>query len=136
MRTNTAFPQDRDGVYLPPVGILEPHFDELQAAGCIQCESEGLRQMFNGLWAVTGRNPCNGCPIWETRGPTCEAFRRHHSAWKEAQLRSASDLRDATQPEDKNSSNPELFGLSVRAIAQKLGVSISEVRRRKAAGTL
>jgi hypothetical protein len=91
MLLEQAFPQSkerfRDGRYLPPVGTLSADFDQLKSGGCIQAETDSLRQMFYALMGLTGRNPCAGCPVWERKGPKCVAFQNYHSAyisWKKA----------------------------------------------------
>jgi len=96
------------------------------ACGCIQAENEALRPMFYSLMTLTQNNPCAGCPVWTDNGPNCKAFQKHHTAFQAA--------RQATTPH--NVPSGPFMGMSIRQIAQQLGVSISEVRRRKVAGTL
>lgn len=108
-----------------PQGQLIGTFGQLMVAGCIQAVYRGLERMFYGLMALTGRNPCNGCPIWDNKGPGCRAFQLYHTAYVPA----------AVTPSNVPAEHP-LAGLSVKQLAAQLGVSISEVRRRKANGTL
>lgn len=119
----------RDSV---PTGRLTGSFVELHRAGCIQTgadvESDVLLSagrfslLFNALQHETGGNICNGCEAYS--GGKCAAFRQYHSS----QIKSRTVHPDsANQPER---------GPTVRQLATSLGVSISEVRRRKAAGSL
>ncbi len=121
--------------YFPPNGTLDGTFDQLQAAGCIQCELEQLRVLFIGLQSATRGNVCDGCPVWSQKGPACAAFSQYHSAARAVREDSERSLIKATTPQT-NSGNPELSCMSMKMIAEKLGISLSEARRRKAAGTL
>ena len=117
-----------------PVGCLRCDFDGLKKAGCIQCETDDLKPMFFALMMATLWNPCYGCPVWRDKGDQCEAFRRFHSAWHDKQLERDRRIVSATGPCQKNGEKWE--GYSVAKIAEELGLSKSEVRRRKVAGTL
>lgn len=125
--------QERRG---PPVGYLKAEFADLQSAGCIQCETNELEPMFTALMLATRCNPCGGCPKWQQRGDECKAFRLYHSAWRNKQQARDRRIAEATQPRAKNSDNAKFYNLSVAQIAERLGISKSEVRRRKVAGTL
>lgn len=114
------------GQYMAPVGTLSRDFDGLQLSGCIQAETEALLPLFIGLWTATRGNPCDGCPVWRDKGPACKAFQLHHTAYRDAEFRRTARIAQATQPD----------GESVAQIAKRLGISKSEVRRRKVAGTL
>jgi hypothetical protein len=111
-----------------PAGILDAEFDQLKAAGCVQCEHEDLRPMFIGLIQATKGNVCDGCPAY--KGGTCPAFKQYHTGAPRTVV---------SMPPPKKENVPEdhpLAGLSVKQIAAKLNISIGEVRRRKMAGTL
>ena len=117
-----------------PVGQLTGSFRELMDHGCIQAADVRLYPIFEGLMILTNNNPCAGCPVWSNHGPECQAFQRYNTAFQARLKQQAEALEQATTPH--NIPSGPLAGLSVRQIAQQLGVSISEVRRRKAAGTL
>ena len=119
------------GRYLDPRGQLVGSFTQLMEAGCIQAENLELELVFYALMVATVRNPCDGCPVWGNKGPECKAFQQYHTAYVETQQ----VIKDATTPSNVPLDHP-LAGLSVKQIAAKLIVSIGEVRRRKAAGTL
>lgn len=123
------------GRYIDPEGQLVGCFEELMRAGCIQAELPHMVPRFHVLMVATGKNPCNGCPVWSEKGPACKAFQKYHTAYSDAIEKHKRDFKDATTPENVGSNHP-LAGLSVRRIAENLGVSLSEVRRRKANGTL
>ncbi len=139
MQLEQAFPRgtmgsDR-GRWLPPRGILGGNFATLRDSGCIQAENDSLRDLFLGLMAMTGCNPCNGCPVWDRVGPGCKAFQEHHTAylgWKQThdeEIQLAITPRNATQ-------DSKFAGMNMKQIAAALGISINEARRRKMAGTL
>ncbi len=123
------------GRYIDPKGQLSGTFEQLLKAGCIQAGDWYLEQLFYLLMAMTGRNPCGGCPVWLDKGPKCPAFQQYHTAYHLAEEKQQQVIKDATTPNNVPSGH-EFFGLSVKQIAEKLGVSISEVRRRKVSGTL
>lgn len=123
------------GQYCDPEGRLTGTFDQLMAAGCLQAEVPGLLMIFRLLMVETSANPCAGCPVWNRKGPECGAFREYHSAYAQSVKKQEQVIKDATTPNNVPAEHP-LAGLSIKKIAEKLGVSISEVRRRKANGTL
>jgi hypothetical protein len=123
------------GQFIDPVGRLNGTFEQLGEAGCIQAESPELMPLFTQLMLATALNPCAGCPIWSENGPECVAFQRYHSAYRRAEETRQKAVRDATTPSNVPSGH-RFSGLTVRQIAGELGVSLSEVRRRKASGTL
>jgi hypothetical protein len=123
------------GRYLDPEGQLHGTFEQLMLAGCIQAEMPELRAIFRLLMVEVSGNPCAGCPVWNNKGPACVAFQQYHSAYHQAVETQEQTIKDATTPHNVPAEHP-LAGLSVKKIAEKLGVSISEIRRRKAAGTL
>jgi hypothetical protein len=91
--------------------------------------------MFYMLHAATGSNPCNGCPRWEKIGPECKAFQLCH--WAYAKWKFEHDKEIASHGTPANVPSGHKFeGMSIKAIAAELGVSMNEVRRRKMAGTL
>jgi len=123
------------GQYVDPEGQLLGTFEQLMVAGCIQAENYELTTMFHLLMAATNRNPCAGCPVWTRKGPECGAFREYHSAYSQGVKKQEQVIKAATTPSNVPLDHP-LAGLSVKQIATKLNVSIGEVRRRKASGTL
>ena len=123
------FPKDRRGIYLPPQGFLNARYDKAQEAGCLQAEVGEV--MYGGLMLATRLNPCAGCPVWDSSGPRCQCFQKYHS---EAGLEHDRKLVAAIVPCVKNGAKYE--GMSIAEIAAELGVSKSEVKRRKVAGTL
>jgi hypothetical protein len=123
------------GQYCDPVGHLTGSFAQLNLAGCIQTETLDLAMIFRLLMLETNNNPCAGCPVWTQRGPECGAFREYHTAYAQGVKKQEQVIKDATTPSNVPAEHP-LAGLSVKKIAEKLGISIGEVRRRKASGTL
>lgn len=123
------------GRYLDPQGQLTGSFTQLMEAECIQAENRELEQLFQALMIATKRNPCDGCPVWGNKGPECKAFQQYHTAYVQTVAAHQQAVKDATIPNNVSFEHP-LAGLSIKKIAEKLGVSISEVRRRKASGTL
>jgi len=123
------------GRYIDPQGQLVGTFEQLMEAGCIQAENREMEPLFYALMVATKMNPCDGCPVWSNKGPGCVAFQQYHSAYQCAEEKQQQVIKDATAPSNVPSGH-EFFGLSVKQIAEKLGVSIGEVRRRKARGTL
>lgn len=118
-----------------PWGILAANFEQLHEAGCIQTGADldpdkwnyiEWYRLWEGLMRVSNNNPCDGCPAW--KGGKCCAFLRYHTQPE----RNRGHKNAATIPPG----TPKHPGLSVRQIATRLGVSISEVRRRKVRGTV
>jgi hypothetical protein len=109
---------------------LDASFEDLHAAGCIQTGADtqtdlnAARKQFGGMWAglmrYTAMNPCQGCPAFNNG--RCAAFRQYNTGAKSTPV---------PPPDNKHPS-----GLSMRQIAEKLGISLSEARRRKVQGTL
>lgn len=130
------------------VGRLNGSFSELHAAGCIQtgadsCPelSEAIKEfgtLFAMLQIATGGNVCDGCPKADWNRPTrieqvqCKAFQKYHSMARYEHAKRKIQLESATSPPGTD----QFPGLSVAQIADRLGVSKSEVRRRKQAGTI
>jgi hypothetical protein len=139
MLLEQAFPKGVRGAergrWLPPKGTLSSDFDMLQADGCIQAEMKSLRAMFAMLMSLSGRNPCDGCPVWDRQGPQCKAFQKHHSAyisWKHSH-----DAEIAEKITPCNAPDGHRFAsMNMKQIAKELGISLGEARRRKQAGTL
>jgi hypothetical protein len=108
-----------------PQGMLNGTFVELFEAGCIQTSCDVYTDVarafieigprFHGVMTITSQNPCNGCPAYN--GGKCLAFQQYHSAHGRRTAQA--------QPSE-----------TVAQIAARLGISKSEVRRRKQAGTL
>ena len=119
-----------------PVGTLGGNFVELRVAGCIHCAGPELlcSPTFNFLMVVTNGNPCNGCPQWQTIGEKCTAYQLYHTEPQTKKLTGKQRIEEATKPGTKNGEN--YAGMSVAQIAAELGVSKSEVRRRKLGGVL
>ena len=139
MLLEQAFPRGvrgwEKGRYLPPVGILSHNFDLLKADGCIQAETDSLRELFHMLMSATGHNPCNGCPVWDRKGPDCKAFQKHHSsylAWKQTHDK---EIEQNRTPQNAPEGH-RFAGMNMKQIAAALGISLGEARRRKMEGTL
>jgi hypothetical protein len=113
---------------------LKPDFAGLKAAGCIQAESDLHEPLFQGLWAATRGNICDGCPKWESQGPQCKAYQQFHTEAIHRNRAQQARVAQAVSPGGKN--GEKWAGHSVAMIAAELGISKSEVRRRKTAGTL
>ncbi len=106
-------------------------FAEFHEAGCVRVGGDSQPDMrkaekqFGGMFATLTRfghgNICNGCP----HVGKCAAFRVMNPA-----------LPPIEQDAHAANNSPNYPGMSVRQIAEKLNVSMSEVRRRKLAGTL
>lgn len=133
-------------------GTLDASFEELHAAGCIQTGSDrydnaetalvSCGNVFYALMSLTARNPCNGCPVAYRRIPNksgplsiaCSAFQKHHTAPQSVRTASQSQIEQATQAGNKN--GDQWANVPIRKIAEQLGITLSEARRRKAAGEL
>lgn len=138
MLIEQAFPKERkyhQERYLPPKGKLANEFESLMDAGCIQAENEGLRVIFGLLMVETNMNPCNGCPVWEQRGPQCKAFQLHHSAYRAWKTAHDEQIHTAVSPQNAPAGH-RFEGKNMKQIAEALSISLSEARRRKQAGTL
>lgn len=115
----------------PHVGVLRGSFEELHAAGCIQTGADihdnvdnaraRFSSLFAGLMLMTNRNICDGYPAY--KNGACPCFQKYHTQ---------AISNNATRPPGTDQ-HP---GLSVGQIAEKLGISKAEVRRRKIAGTI
>ncbi len=120
-------------------GRLTASFQQAYEAGCIQTGAdtyktlgEAVDQFFATymvLMQMTGNNPCEGCPV---KASACKCFRLYHTMPAEAKQTSADRITSATMPPGTK----KYPGLSIAQIAEELGVSKSEVRRRKAAGEI
>lgn len=86
--------------------------------------------------AATNRNICDGCPKTDRaqslKDIKCECFNKYHTMVKQQKLVSEARVANATTPPGTS----KYPGLSIAQIAEKLGVSKSEVRRRKLEGTI
>ena len=137
------------------VGRLKGTFEDLHGAGCIQtlCDmyadvgdavKAGGLERFSGIMLLTRLNPCDGCPngtgmnfnpgkiITRVDQIQCSAFQKFHTMAVDSQLKSKRAIWNATTPPGTDN----YPGLSVKQIAEKLGISKNEVRRRKQVGTL
>jgi len=134
------------------VGQLRATFDELHSMGCIQTGADvypilAEAQDKFGIWfyqlgLLTCGNLCDGCPqagaIDYVSRPTkiedvkCKAFHRFHSMATDRQREKAQAANQAT----KAPGTDRYPGMSVKQIAEKLGISKNEVRRRKRDGLL
>lgn len=117
------------------MGKLSDSFFDLHAAGCIQTGADVHSDpkvassrhggMFAAIYGLTHGNPCAGCPAFN--GGRCKAYQAHHEDARRVPIK----------VDPKIPSNSDNYpGMSVKQIAEKLGVSMSEVRRRKLTGTL
>ena len=128
-------------------GILHATLEQAFESGCIQAGGDPSgdqqtlvpqAQMYSMLMAVTLRNPCQQCPLITMRHydsfrqVECKCFRQYHSMCIEAQRKGEASIINATTPPGTRT----YPGLSIAQIAEKLGVSKSEVRRRKAVGEI
>jgi len=139
MDISHLFPKGTRGIkhrgYLPPKGALLAAFEQAMEAGCIQAEMDSLRGMYAAIMVWTNCNPCCGCPEWDRIGPKCGCFQKHHTAYRDVLKQNKARVEETTSP--SSAGLPLQFtGLTTKQIAEKLGVSKNEVRRRKAAGTL
>lgn len=116
-----------------PPGQLTATFDQLFEADCIQTGSDlhnsvhaakkAHGMMFELLMQTTRNNPCDGCPVMETKGNRCGAFKLYHTSQAAAQ-------------KARMMGNDNYLGVPVKALARELNISVNEVRRRRVAGTL
>lgn len=122
-----------------PDGKLMGSVEALHDAGCIQTLADThdgkkwaelhadvqvtAATMFLGLHTMTHQNPCNGCPIDRSK---CQAFKMYHTSVNATPLKVA-------PASDYSTKYP---GLTVAQIADKLGVSKSQVRKMKLEGAL
>lgn len=120
--------------YAPPRGKLGGSFEELQAAGCIQCENENCRALFPCLMQETRNNVCDGCPVWERLGPKCEAFRKYHTAFLQAEV-DANAWKEAIKPHNLPEGH-EHANKSIEQLGKLLGLGIRATRRLKQRGEL
>lgn len=121
------------GQYKSPVGHLLATFDQAHEAGCLQAEMLTGCSYFGMLMVSTRLNPCDGCPVWKEDGPACGTFQMYHTAYAYAKESQEEAIKKATTPPVVQG-HPEFIGLTTKQIAEKLGISKNEVRRRKAAG--
>ena len=135
------YPQHQ-GQFDDPDGQLEGcTFRQMQQLGCIQAEHDSLLILFQALMAETHNNPCAGCARWVSHGPACEAFQKFHSSYRQQLQKQQKAIQKAKTPENVPEGH-KYYGLTMREIAARLTdsekkvVSLSEVRRRKLAGTL
>lgn len=106
-----------------PAGRLESTKAALAAAGCLQAGPHYFH-----VFQATHGNPCATCAGFDAGN--CPAFARYHTGavrWLQRQ--------QPTVPHNVRPGHP-LDGLSVRKLAERLGVSVAEVRRRKREGRL
>ena len=105
-------------------------FDTLMAEGCIQCESEGLREWWPLLVIATQRDPCTtGCPAF--KDGACLAYQKYSRTAICERNDKVAALKVATTP---NNGSGEWAGLSMKQIAAKEGISLNEARKRKREG--
>jgi hypothetical protein len=139
MLLEQAFPKGTRGAergkYFPPKGTLGDDFYALKDSGCIQAENDSLKSMFSVVMSMTLRNPCNGCPVWDRKGPGCVAFQKHHSAYLHWKKEHDAEIAYNTTPQNAPSGH-KFEGMNMKKIASELGISLGEARRRKSAGTL
>ena len=122
------------GQYVDPKGQLKASFAQLMEADCLQA---GAAPAFEYLMAATVNNPCAGCPVWCEKGPECKAFQLYHTAYPRVeQVEQVKQVKQVVVAKQNVPPEHPLTGLSIKQIAAKLNISISEVRRRKISGTL
>lgn len=83
---------------------------EYMAAGCMQVERGTGFAVGVGLWGFTGGRMCDGCPKFQ--GGKCPSYKELTSGRKQT-------------------AQPNAPTETVRQEAERLGISISEVRRRR-----
>jgi hypothetical protein len=87
-----------------------------KAAGCMQFEAQ--QALVEGLWYYTHGCMCNGCPANNGKCSAQLTLRANH-------------ILGVAEPKKKL-----VYTETVREEAQRLGISISEVRRRRASAAL
>lgn len=115
-------------------------FDELHAAGCIQTGADipltlvdakiKMEPMYHALQVATGNVICDGCPAYNYG--LCKAFRQYYSSQTIRREVGIEVERQATEAPG----TAKYPGMSIKAIAAELGISMGEVRRRKMEGTI
>ena len=124
-----------------PSGQLTGTFEQLFEAGCIQTGADvhqtslaaaaaGFPLILAAIQTSSGGNACDGCPAY--RGGQCKAFQQYHTSAIEARIASKMNLQNSTCA----LGTKKYPGKSISQIAELLGVSKSEVRRRKLAGEI
>lgn len=119
------------GGYLPSSGQVDEllvTFDQAHESGCIQAVHG---PPFWALMIATNLDPCNDCPVWKEDGPACKTFQMYHTAYAHVKESQEEAVKKATTPPAVQG-HPEFTGLTTKQIAEKLGISKNEVRRRKA----
>jgi len=116
------------------MAALVATFSQLHEMGCIQTGADVhddvrvAEKRMGGLFAavvgLSHGNPCPGCPALQ--GGKCRAYLAFNTGAS----------KPIVVPPTVASNSLNYPGMSVRQIAEKLGVSMNEVRRRKLAGTL
>lgn len=94
--------------------------EEYADSGCFQFENFGIGL---GLYSLTDGHICNGCPKYE--GGRCSSFKTMMNDRSEESTAQVGSIFPDSLP---NKSKPYE---TVRQEAERLGVSISEVRRRR-----
>ena len=126
-----------------PEGRILGTFEMLHRAHCIQTgwdQHEELNdaehhfgEMFRALMLETEGNICKGCPV--LNDGACKAYQTFHSqaiSDRKAEQMRREERLNATKPPGTD----KYPGMSIRQIANELGISKGEVRRRKQAGIL
>lgn len=115
----------------------EENFRTLHAAGCIQtlCDVHPNEERalaagyarFCKLMVATSLNPCDGCPDWIG----CKVYKQYNTVSIEKTVSREAKIKKATTAD-----NGPFGSMSVKQIAKKHNLSISQVRRLKVQGRL
>lgn len=113
------------------------NFRLLHEAGCIQtmCDvypdvkeaEKNFLGRFCTLMVLTNLNPCDECPVLQG----CKAYKEYNTQPKEEKAAKEDKIKVATTPD-----NGPFGSMSVKQIAKKYNISISQVRRLKVQGKL
>jgi len=132
-RITQQFPKEsnrKNAKYLPPKGMLVAQYPEAKAAGCIQAESEEL--FYNGLMQATKFNPCDGCSVWDRKGPACPCFNQYHTAVRDAKAVVAKEERKQKELHTRHVERCPDCGLRIRGSKEGHESGQQHLQRMKA----